>query len=89
MIKVIKRIIKILLIIAIIAWVAIVITDYLGVINNKQAKFCIKRETINTETKKTERCTGLGYFAERYYKNGELSGYEFRPFFMKSKNAEN
>ena len=82
--KVIKRIIKILLIIVIIAWVAIVITDYLGVINNKQAKFCVKRETINTE-----RCIGLGYFAERYYTNGELSGYEFRPFFIKSKNAEN
>ena len=82
-----KKIISIILLVILVGWLAIVLMDYFKVTNDKEAQFCIKRETIKTgDNSKTERCTGLGYVADRYYENDQVAGYEFRPFFIKSKH---
>ena len=84
-----KKIISIVVTILVVGWLALVFVDYFKVTNDKEAQFCIKRETIKTgDNSKTERCTGLGYVADRYYEEDQLAGYEFRPFFIKSKKSE-
>ena len=59
--------------ILVIGVIAIIFTDYTLVKNEKEPKFCLKKETINNNNGRTDICTGLGY---KYYNtvgNGYIS----------------
>lgn len=84
-----KKVISIIVVVVLLGWFALVFTDYFKVTNDKEAQFCIKRETIKTgDDTEVKRCTGLGYVADRFYEKDQVAGYEFRPIFVKSKKVD-
>ena len=83
-----KKIICTILVIAMIAWVSLVLIDFLRVKENKEPKFCIKTETVkHSNSQKTEICTGLGYKVQNYYDDGKHTATEFGPFFIADRYA--
>ncbi len=84
-----KRILSILFVIILLGWLALVVTDFLRVRDNKEPKFCLSNKTVeHADNSKTEICTGLGYKVQKYYENGEHTATEIGPFFIKDKKAD-
>ena len=66
------------------SWGAICLYDYYNVVNNNNAKFCVKTETKTYQDGNVTTCTGLGYKAY-YYDMTNQKGKEFGPFWIKSR----
>ena len=82
---IVSRIFDIVLWVVLLGWIGICIFDFYNVSNDKEAKFCIKKETIKYDDGNISSCTGLGYIAY-YYNRKSYSGKEFGPFWIKPKS---
>ena len=81
-ITIIKKVWDIIFWVAVLCLVAIWIADYAFVKQDKDPKFCIKKETITTEKGTIEACTGLGYKIYKYNTPGLDGAREFGPFWQ-------
>ena len=80
----IAKIFDIVLWILLFAWGGICLFDYYNVVNDKDAKFCIKTKTTTYEEGTVTTCTGLGYKAY-YYDMKSKKGRDFGPFWIKAR----
>lgn len=85
--KVIKKIISLVLWIAVLAWVGIIVYDYIAVNNDKSPSFCLSTETKEYSDGTVEICKGLGYNYYNY-KRTSYTAKQFGPFFIKEHNPE-
>lgn len=76
-------VISIILWIAILGWLVVVIFDFYKVSQEQDPVFCISKETITYDDGTVDLCTGLGYKVYNYHRSS-ISGYEFRPFWIKN-----
>jgi lipopolysaccharide/colanic/teichoic acid biosynthesis glycosyltransferase len=79
---IIKKVWDIIFWVAVLCLVAIWITDFALVKQDKDPKFCIKKETITTEKGTIEACTGLGYKIYKYDTEGLRCARDFGPFWQ-------
>lgn len=87
--SIISRVLNIILWIVLIAWMALVVTDYLQVKNEKEPKFCwFNSKTTEYSDGKVTECTGLGYKVINY-KRATMNAIEFGPFWVKDRTADN
>ena len=79
---IIKKIWDIVFWILVICLAAIWISDFILVKQDKDPKFCIKTQTIETENGNIESCTGIGYKVFKYHTKGNEGAREFGPFWQ-------
>ena len=82
---IIKRVLYIIFWIILIAWMIICLIDFNNTRNDKNPKFCIKKETIKYEDGNVEVCTGLGYKIYHYNRKS-YNAVEFGPLWTKDKS---
>jgi hypothetical protein len=77
------KIINIVLWVILFAWMAVVITDFVLVQNEKSPKFCLADKEVTHEDGTIAKvCTGLGYKAFHYYSGENMTGIKFGPFWL-------
>ena len=79
---IIKKVWDIIFWVAVLCIVGIWIADFAFVKQDKDPKFCIKKETITTEKGDIEVCTGLGYKVFKYHTTGLEGARDFGPFWQ-------
>ncbi len=85
-----RKILSTAFVILLVAWLSIILVDFLKVKEYKDPIFCIKKQTVkHTDNRKTEICTGLGYKVQNYYEDNKHVATEFGPFFIDDRYAEN
>jgi len=85
--KIFIKILDIILWVVLIAWMIIVVIDYVKVVNQKEPMFCIKEEEIEYEDGTVNSCTGLGYKVYEYNRES-YQAIEFGPFWAKVRNDD-
>ena len=78
------RIFDIILWIVLFAWMSICVLDYFNVANEREPKYCIKKETLEYEDGTVEVCRGAGYIVY-LHKRDSIKGFEFIPFWAENK----
>lgn len=87
--KIISRVLNVLLWIVLLAWMALVVTDYIHVHNEEEPKFCwFNEKTTNYNDGTVTECTGLGYKVIKYNRTS-FKALEFGPFWIEDRTAEN
>lgn len=87
--SIISRIINIFIWIILIAWMAIVVTDYLQIKKDKEPRFCwFNNKTTEYSDGVVTECTGLGYKVINY-KRASMNATEFGPFWTKDRTKDN
>ena len=79
------KVFDIILWVVLIAWMIIVVIDYIKVVTKKEPIFCINRKEIKYEDGTVNSCTGLGYKVHKYNRES-YQAIEFGPFWIKVKN---
>lgn len=83
--KVLGMIFKTLILVALVAWVIIVVSDYMNTLNEKPLKYCIKERVHDYgEDGNVYECIGLGYRVFKYNRKS-LTATHFGPIFIKEK----
>ncbi len=85
--KVLKKLIGLLITIIIIAFVSIVVIDYLNALKDRDLIFCVSENTKEYDDGTVYECVGIGY---KYYKydRSNIKASEFGPFFIDEKSPE-
>ena len=81
------KVLDIVLWVVLIAWMIIVVIDYVRTINSKEPIFCIKEEVIEYQDGTVNSCTGAGYKVYEYNRES-YQAIEFGPFWKKVRNDE-
>lgn len=71
--------------VVLIAWMLVVVIDYVKVVNEKEPVFCIKEEVLEYSDGSVDSCTGLGYKVYKYNRES-YQAIEFGPFWTKVRN---
>lgn len=82
------KIINIVLWVIVLGWMAVCITDFLKVQNEKDPIFCLKKETVKYSDGNVSVCTGLGYKTYNYNRSC-FKAIQFGPFWTKDASIEN
>ncbi len=83
-----SRILNIILWVVLLAWMALVVTDFIQTKNEKEPKFCwFNKKTTEYSDGTVTTCTGLGYKVINY-KRASMNAIEFGPFWIKDRTAE-
>ncbi len=82
----IKKILNLIIILLFIAWVYIIISDYLRFKNQEKVNFCIKNTVYDYEDGSTSECIGLCYKIYYYNRTSLNIKSEFGPFWIKMKD---
>jgi len=80
----IKKVLSIIFLLAFFVVVALWITDFIRVRNEKEPMFCIKENVYNYEDGTVDECIGLGYKVYEY-KRESITGVQFGSFLQKMK----
>ena len=80
-----SKIMNIVLWILLLGWMGICLFDFYNVTNEKEPKFCIKKETTEYEDGTVDSCLGLGYKVYNYNRDS-YTAIEFGPFWAKDRS---
>lgn len=84
----ISKIIWTIIWILIFVWAGMLLFDYYNVSQEKEPKFCIKKEIIEYPDGSVDVCTGLGYKVY-HYERESFNAREFGPFWIEDRSAKN
>lgn len=86
--SIVSRILNVVLWIVLLAWMALVVTDYIHVHNEEKPQFCwFNEKTTSYDDGSVTECTGLGYKVINYNRNS-FKAIEFGPFWITDRTAE-
>lgn len=77
-----KKIFNVIFWVVIVALLAIWLTDFFLIQNNKKPKFCVKNETLTYDDGTVDVCWGLGYKIYDYHRPSINISKQFSPFFI-------
>lgn len=87
--SVVLRIINIALWVLLLAWMALVILDFINIKNNKDPKYCwFNNKTTEYSDGSVTECSGIGYKVIKYNR-ASYNAIEFGPFWIKDRTKDN
>jgi hypothetical protein len=82
------KIVNIILWVIVLGWMAVCVTDFLKVQNEKEPIFCLTKKTVKYDDGNVRVCTGLGYKIYNYDRSC-FKALQYGPFWTKDASLEN